>query len=221
MGALAGAAACEHARVPTQPLQAKQQASTAAKPPRFEPFGDGTSFQTITSTRFDFSIPLPDGASFRIDDRTDRWLVATHSETSSTLLVRAWREYELMNRRTCEQQARLYRTLPERVGDVVVEEKRIDAPPDHDTIVDVRIRERAEAPRVEGTVLAFGGWAHRCFAFVFVTRHDDKAAVAARLSTIVHGTLLRMKFQSDLVPRRTPPDLETPLRLETPERLTK
>jgi len=64
-------------------------------------------------------------------------------------------------------------------------------------------------------VLAFGGWAHQCFAFVFVTRDDDETTVAARLSTIVHGTLGHMKFDSNLVPKRTPPDLKTPLHLET------
>jgi hypothetical protein len=104
---------------------------------------------------------------------------------------------------------------------VLLEERRVDVPPEHDTIVDVHMREQKQAPRFEGTVLAFGGWAHRCFAFVFVTGDDDKTKVAARLSTIVHGTLERMKFDSDLVPKRAPPDLKTPLRLETGEGLAK
>lgn len=203
---------------PAQLQTAPRPTSSFTATPRFDALSaGGSSFQTYTSTRFNFSLPLPDGASFRIEDKTDRWFVGTHTPTASTLLVRAWREYEIMNRTSCEERARLHRTLPERDRRVLLEERRVDVPPEHDTIVDVRVRELDQTPRFEGTVLAFGGWARRCFAFVFVTRDDDETTVAARLSTIVHGTLERMKFDSDLVPKRAPPDLKTPLRLETRE----
>lgn len=119
-----------------------------------------------------------------------------------------------MNRTSCEERARLHRTLPEREGRAVVEERRIDVPPGHDTIVDVRVREHPQTPKFEGTVLAFGGWAHGCFAFVFATRDDDETTVAARLSTVVHGTLEQMTFGNDLEPKRVPPDLRNPLRLD-------
>jgi hypothetical protein len=211
----ASLAACEAAKAPPRPVQTQPPSTPSADTPRSDAIAKGSSFQTYRSTRFDFSLPLPDGASFRIDDKTDRWFVATHSFTTSTLLVRAWREYEIMNRSSCEERARLHRTLPERERGVPIEERRIDVPPEHDTIVNARVLERAEAPRFEGTVLAFGGWAHRCFAFVFVTRDDDETTVAARLSTVVHGSLERMKFESDLVPKRIPPDVDSPLRLDT------
>lgn len=205
---------------PAEVRSAPRPIASAAAAPRPDALADGgSSFHTYTSTRFDFSLPLPDGAFFRIEDKTDRWFVATHVPTASTLLVRAWREYEIMNRASCEERARLHRTLPERDKRVLLDERRVDVPPQHDTIVDVRVRELQQAPRFEGTVLAFGGWAHRCFAFVFVTRDDDEKTVAARLSTMVHGSLERMKFDSDLVPKRAPPDLKTPLRLETREGL--
>ncbi|MBK9262593.1 MAG: hypothetical protein IPM54_22660 [Polyangiaceae bacterium] len=207
--------ACEPAKAPPRPLETTPRTATprATESPTIDAVGLGSSFQTYASTRFNFSLPLPDGASFRIDDHTDRWLVATHASASSTLLVRVWREYEMMSRGACEDRARLYRTLPERMGDVFVEQKRIDVPPGHDTIVDVYVRERGETPRIEGTVLAFGGWARRCFAFVYVTRDDDEHAVAARLSTIVHGTLLRMTFGTSVVPKQKPPELESRERL--------
>jgi len=208
-------AACGVAKAPQRPVQTHLHSRTSsASTPHAEVIGEGSSFQTYASARFHFLLPLADGASFHVDDQTDRWFVATHSATTSTLLVRAWREYEIMNRDSCEARARLYRALPERDRGVRIEQRRIDVPPEHDTIVDVRVVEHEKAPRFEGTVLAFGGWAHGCFAFVFVTRGDDETTVAARLSTIVHGSLERMKFDSDLVPKRTPPDLKTPLRLE-------
>jgi hypothetical protein len=216
--ACAASVACTPATALHKPPEPPPRSTTTVtKAERIDAIASGSSFQTYASTRFDFSLQLPDGAAFRIDDRTDRWFVATHAPTSSTLLVRMWREYELMSRSTCEERARLYRTLPERSGNAIVEQKRIDVPPGHDTIVDVHVRERASTPRIEGTVLAFGGWARGCFAFVFATQDDDERTVAARLSTIVHGTLSRMTFKSDLVPKRTPPDLKTPLRLETLE----
>ena len=212
-------AACGARTTQSRPVQPQPQSSPAStQRPRIDALANGSSFQTYTSTRFDFSLPLPDGASFRIDDKTDRWFVATHLVTSSKLFVRTWREYELMNRTSCEERARLHRTFPERDRGVPIEERRVDVPPEHDTIVDVRVHELPGSPRFEGTVLAFGGWAHKCFGFVFVTRDDDETTVAARLSTIVRGSLERMKFESDLVPKRTPPDLKTPLRLEAGER---
>lgn len=202
------------AHPPRPPASAPKPATIDPSPPR-DTLAIGSSFKTYTSTRFHFTLPLPDRVSFRIEDTTDRWFVATHEPTASTMLVRSWREYEIMNRTSCEERARLYRTLPAREGGVRIDERRVDVPPEHDTMLDVRVRERNQTPRFEGTVLAFGGWAHRCFAFVFVTGDDHEETVAARLSNIVHGSLERMKFHDDLVPQRTPPDLKTPLHFDT------
>jgi len=181
---------------------------------RIDALAEGTSFKTVRSARFDFSLALPDIESFQINDQTTSWFVAQHQPTGSSVLVRSWREYELMNRVSCEERARLHRNLPERDKGTVIEDRRIDVPPEHDTMVEVRLREKSESPTFVGTVLAFGGWARHCFAFVFVTTGDDKKVVAARLSTMVTGTLEHLKFDSDLVPKRAPPDLKTPLRLD-------
>lgn len=181
---------------------------------RIDALAEGTSFKTVRSARFDFSLALPDLESFEINDQTTSWFVAQHQPTGSSLLVRSWREYEHMNRVSCEERARLHRNLPEREKGTVIEDRRIDIPPEHDTMVEVRLREKADSPQFIGTVLAFGGWARHCFAFVFSTMGDDKKIVAARLSTMVSGTLEHIKFDSDLVPKRAPPDLKTPLRLD-------
>jgi hypothetical protein len=188
-----------------------------AKPPeskRNDALAGGTAFKTFSSARFNLSLALPDNQAFKIEDQKTSWFVAEHTPTGSSVLVRSWREYELMNRVSCEERARLHKDLPGRERGTVIDDRRIDIPSQHDTMVEVRLREQTESPRYVGTVLAFGGWARHCFAFVFATTNDDKKIVIARLSTIVHGTLEHMKFDDPLVPQRAPPDLETPLHLD-------
>lgn len=181
---------------------------------RIDALAEGASFKTVTSDRFGFSIELPDAGKFEIKDHKESWFSAAHTPTGSSLLMRTWREYETMNRVSCEQRARLYRDLPLREGGTVIDDRRIDVPHEHDTMVEVRVREKSASPRFTGSVLAFGGWVRHCFAFVFVTTDDDETIVAARLSTIVHGTLERTKFANELAPKRMPPDVKAPLRLD-------
>ncbi len=208
--------ACGAAEHPPRKTPTPSPSTTTKTSPPRDTLAIGSSFKTYASPRFHFSLPLPDRSSFRIEDDTDRWFVATHQPTASTMLIRTWREYGIMDRASCEHQARLYRVLPEQDQGVRIDERRIDVPPEHDTMVRVYVRERKETPHFEGTVLAFGGWAHRCFAFVFATGDDNEATVAERLSNIVHGSLEHMTFRDDLAPRRAPPDLKTPVRLEPP-----
>lgn len=164
------------------------------------------SFEVKRSVRFDLAIPLPDGAHFEVDDRAERWFVATHPKTSSTLLVRTWREDDIGGRTRCEARARSWRALPEREGTRLIEARRIAVPPEHDTVAEVRIRPRTKTNPTEGIVLAFGGWAKKCFAYVFTTQDGDDRIVAARLATIVDGSLARLREESHLVVPRVPVD---------------
>ncbi|HVK70784.1 MAG TPA: hypothetical protein VM694_40290, partial [Polyangium sp.] len=179
--------------------------SAAAPSPPPDALAAASSFTTFTSARFDLSLPLPDGAAFRVDDRTERWLVARHDTTSSLLLVRTWREDEVGNRARCEARARTWRDLPSREGGRLVSASRLAAPPDHDTLVEVLLGPRAtNGGPTDGFVLAFGGWAKRCFAYVFATRGANERVVMERLAVMVDGSLRRMHFQSELVPTRPP-----------------
>lgn len=200
--ALAGCSAAP-ARDPAPIVQPPPVVAPAA---RLDDLGAGASFQTVSSARFELSFPLPDARHFQIDDQSERWFVATHLPTSSILLVRAWREYELMDRRSCEERARLFRNLPVREGGVVIEDRRIDVPPEYDTMVEVRAR--VGTSRAQGSVLAFGARARKCFAFVFLTSGEHEDVVTARLSTITNGSLARMRFDDALVPKRKPLDLK-------------
>jgi hypothetical protein len=212
-GVVVSLAGCGAAPSPTRPGSAAASASAAPAPPA-DPIAAAapSSFKTYSSARFDLALPLPDGAAFRVDDKTDRWLVATHEATGSTLRVRVWREDDVGGRARCEERARGFRALPSREGSRLVEARRIAVPPEHDTIAEVRVmplvraqNESKNAP-VEGFVIAFGGWAKKCFAFVFTTRADDERIVAARLATIVDGSLARTRVESELLPSRQPHD---------------
>jgi len=149
-------------------------------------------------------VPLPDGASFEVDDERERWLVATHGKTASKLLVRVWREDDIGGRERCEARATVWKDLPAREGTKLVEARRLAVPPDHDTIAEVRVRPRDPSHPIEGYVLAFGGWAKKCFAYVFTTSASDERVVASRLATITDGSLARLRVESELAPGRLP-----------------
>jgi len=171
-----------------------------------DPIGGATpaSFKLVTSARFDLALPLPDGASFEVDDKSERWFVATHKATGSVLRVRLFREDDNQNHERCEAKARLASTLPEREGSRLIDRRRIAFPPEHDTIAEARLWPKTKGESAEGVVLAFGGWAKKCFAFVFTTYADDERIVVARLATIVDGSLSRARVQTDLLPSRVP-----------------
>ncbi|MRG93888.1 hypothetical protein [Polyangium spumosum] len=186
---------------PPRPLPSGSTSAAAAPP---DAIAAASSFTTFTSARFDLALPLPEGASFRVDDRTERWLVARHDATSSVLLVRAWREDETMNHARCEARARTWRDLPTRDGRRLVSASRLGVPADHDTLVEILLGSAApSAGPAEGFVLAFGGWAKRCFVYVFSTRDTSERVVMERLAVMASGSLARIRVQSDLAPRRS------------------
>jgi len=59
-------------------------------------------------------------------------------------------------------------------------------------------------------VVAVGGWAHRCFAYVYRTSATGpraEAVIGARLAAMVDGSLAQLSYRSDLsptIPREEP-----------------
>lgn len=155
---------------------------------------------TFVSKRFGVRLPLPNGASWKIDDRTTRWLSATQREEESTLTVRLWRDDNRMNRDTCEERARSSRALPSREGAEVVEQRALDLPAGFDTRADVVLLPDPKGNGLYGFILAFGGYSHKCFAYVFVTHAAGPGAdrrVGDRLARMVEGSLSRLTFETD------------------------
>ena len=186
----------EPARAPTPQV--------TAPPPR-APGSDLSSgnWGEFRSRRFDLSIPLPDGKAWRIDDHSTQWLEAQHAASSSSLSIRVWREDENMNRNRCELKVRGWKKLPPRDDWEVLRQERLDIPPEFDTAVDVGLVAPRPGAQLEAFVFAFGGWAHRCFAYVYRTTASGKGAegiIGARLAAMVDGSLSKIAYRSDLAP---------------------
>ena len=209
--------ACETATVapPREPLP---------RPPPAAPDLTTGARRDFASKRFDLRLPLPDGQAWRVDDERTPWLLAKHDASSSTLMVRVWREDDLVNRARCEERARSWAKLPHAEGAQIIEQRAVPLPAGFDTRFIAGVS-RASAPRgaigaqeghrgetIHGFVVAFGGWARRCFAYVFRTQAAGDGAVrliGERLATMVEGSLLDIELTSDLaptIPREAPPE---------------
>jgi hypothetical protein len=171
----------------------------AARPAEFS----DTAWGSYRSKRFGLALPLPDAGAWRIDDRATQWLEASHEATGSELAVRMWHEDEIVNRDRCEARARGWRQLPPPEDIEVLRRDRVPVPPEYDTAVSVGVVAPRPGVPLTGVALAFGGWAHGCFAFVYRTTAAGpgaEMAIAARLAAIVDGTLAKLERQSDLAP---------------------
>jgi hypothetical protein len=166
------------------------------------------------SARLALSLPLPDGHAWRIDDHRTPWLSATHAASGSSLLVRSWVEDGRVDRHRCEERARLWKAFPETARAESVQERSIDAPPGYDTFVSVGVVPGRPNEPLAGFALAFGGHAHRCFAWAFATTAsgaDAASVIGERLATMVDGSLGKVVVESKLAPvLREAPEFQRP-----------
>ena len=148
--------------------------------------------------------PSPTAARWRIDDHSGPWLSATHAASESTLLARSWTEDGRVTHERCEERARLWRTLPDPARAEEVKARSIDAPAGFDTFVSVGVvTGKPDAP-VSGFAVAFGGHAHRCFAWIYTTTASGPGAgplLGERLATMVERSLGKAVIASELLPR--------------------
>jgi hypothetical protein len=192
--------ACDGEEPPRTPANPPASATAAA---RGSDLSSG-AWGDFRSKRFDMTISLPDVKAWRIDDHSTLWLEAKHAPSGSTLSVRLWNEDSVVNRDRCEARARGWKTLPPRDGTDVLRREPIPVPPDFDTVVELGVVAPRPGVPLQAVALAFGGWAHRCFAFVYQTVATGPGAeqlIGARLAAMVDGTLANTRFESDLVPR--------------------
>jgi len=124
------------------------------------------------SKRLALSLPLPDGAAWRIDDHSRPELVATHAPTRSKILVAVMRTDGLVGRTQCEALARDLKLVPSTALSTLEDEVAITQ-----STFDTQIRVVLEAGRTAdeplvGHVMAFGGFLRKCFVFDFSTMVD-------------------------------------------------
>ena len=210
LGLAFGAGAVLGCEAPTAVVPLAPVKPALVVPPRRPGLGDGVSGEFV-SLRLGLRLALPDGKAWRIDDHGASWLVARHAGTGSELLVRTWREEDVMNRARCEERARLARKLPERESGESVEKRAVDVPPEFDTVAEAYVVApalRGQAGKAQeglrGFALAFGGKGRRCFAWVYTTSVGGAGAEAAlgeRLATMVQGSLGATTIVNELNPQ--------------------
>ncbi len=110
-----------------------------------------------------------------------------------------------MNRARCEENARVFRKLPERAGAEIVERRAVSVPKGFDTVVEVGVSPaKTSGGKVDAFAMAFGGWSRRCFAYVFTTSAVGAGAekvVGERLGMMVQGSLEKLSFEGELEQR--------------------
>jgi hypothetical protein len=137
------------------------------------------------SKRLALSLPLPDGAAWRIDDHSQPELVATHEPTLSRVVVAILRADSLVGRRECEAIARDDKLVP--AGDLHTLEDAVDVTQEnYDTRIWVAVSPgTGPGSPLVGHVMAFGGFLRKCYVFDYSTRIDqaaDEPVLSSRLA---------------------------------------
>jgi hypothetical protein len=161
------------------------------------------------SLRFGFSVPLPDGRAWKIDDHKTAALVAEHPPTSSTLSLQTWSEPEVMNRQKCEDRAKDL-GLVHLKDPKTLEDHTTVGPGAYDSRVWVALETGGErGTALFGHVLLFGAFVRKClFAHyvTFVRTPDDEPRLTSRLAV----ARIRILAGMEVVPFDEPPRIKGP-----------
>lgn len=193
---LALLAACGGAPAPLAPAPS---APPPARPAPAEPTLEGEP-TTVLAPHHGLSIPLPDGARWRVTE-TERELVATHTPTGSTLRVRVSRPIAPATRSSCAEDLEARGVVPALDGAALVERAQLDVPGDFDTELRTAILPAEPGAPLRGVVVAVGAAPRRCFAYVFSTTARSERALGARLAAMTASSLRRVTNESGLTPR--------------------
>jgi hypothetical protein len=133
---------------------------------------------SVVSPRFFLALPLPDRGNWTIDDKSGRWLVATHLPSRSMIWLRSWREGSVVGHAACEAEARGFR--PDLFGKdetALSNRKPLDAPSGFDSEVGFSVHSTKTA--VGGVAALFAAHIRQCVVMAYATRADG--ANAARV----------------------------------------
>jgi hypothetical protein len=168
---------------------------------------DGRPWGTFHSKRFELSLPLPDGASWKIDDHGSHWLKAEHERTHSTLWLRSWAEDRNVTRGECYAQAREWNaSLPDLAELSLIDDRTRLLFGEKETRVAAGVDESA-SPNSAGFVIAIAGEVRRCFVVAYRTEaagQDGPRAVADRLAFVADRLLSSVRLDPNFSPPRVP-----------------
>jgi hypothetical protein len=176
-------AACGSSRAAPQGASDTSNGPMAA--PRPPPFAtDDATWGRFHSKRFQLSVPLPDGRSWKIDDHSKPELHAVHASTSSRLVVLTENQEDLMNRHRCEARARARGYVPD--AELTTLEDEVTTFPDaYDSRVWVALDAGKPGGGIEGHVFLFGAFLRRCLIVhltTAVSSAKDDDVLSARLA---------------------------------------
>lgn len=149
----------------------------------------GSEFRTVVLRAVPARVSLPDPSSWRAA-REGSFVVLEQRATSSIIVLRSWKAARLVRPSECEAEARLLRPALPRVDPAtLVDNRKIDAPRNHDVHLAVAVEEAPDRS-VRGVALAVGAAVGRCYLASYETRAEGPSAperVADRLATMVPG----------------------------------
>jgi hypothetical protein len=159
--------------------------SHAVTPPA-RPFPEAAeAWGVYRSPRFRMTIPLPETASWKVDDKTHAELVATDASLRSTLTIMTEIEPSLVNHQACEARARTLGLVSDGALQTV-EDTLTVGPEAYDTRIRVGV-EKGVGPdkRLVGHVFAFGAYVTKCLVFHLATEvssDEDEETLSQRLA---------------------------------------
>jgi len=205
-----GATACGASQTPVESASvAHPRASHTDAPPWPD---DASAWSSIHSARFRMSIPLPDAASWTIDDAARPELVATHALTQSTVVVRSEIEPTLVNHAKCDERARTLGLFPDEARGAAlhtVEDVVTVGPEAYDTHIRVAIEATTAEGPIRGHVFAAGAYVRKCL-FVHVSTEvptgGGEPILSARLALARVRTLGGIRVDELGAVKRESPD---------------
>ena len=182
--ALAACAACGGGNAPTTnaPVRTNDLPPSSNRAPEYA--SDDASWGKFHSKRFQLSVPLPEGKSWKVDDHSKSDLVAVHTATSSRLAITSTQEEELMNRQRCETRAKNMGWVPS-AHLTTVDEQVVTGPDAYDSRIWVALDAAKPGGGVEGHVYLFGAFLRRCLLVHLTTAvpsAKDEEVLASRLA---------------------------------------
>lgn len=180
-------------------------AASADAPASFE----GSRWGTYHSKRFELSLGLPDGSSWKIDDHHSPWMRAGHEATRSRLVLRSWSEDQNVTRKACYARAREWEpALPDLEVLTLIDDGMRKLMGDKDARVAVGVvPPGAPGAMTGGFVVAVVGSVRRCIVVAFQTQAGGPAAgdeVAGRLALVEGRLLPSLKLDQSFAPSREP-----------------
>ncbi|MBS2014989.1 MAG: hypothetical protein JST00_19010 [Deltaproteobacteria bacterium] len=198
--------ACGDATAPPATPTSALPPRAEARPPTFA--NEDGAWGRFHSKRFQVSISLPDGKSWRIDDHSRPALAAVHEASSSKVSIQIEQQEELVNRHKCEERARETGWVPSKTL-TTVDQEVTALPEAYDSKIWVAIDAARPGGALSGHVYLFGAFLRRCLFVHLETRvpsANDEDILSDRLAV----ARARMFRGLSLDPIRTTDDATVP-----------